>query len=178
MSVQALSWVLEHSKAQLGTRLVLLSIANHARQDGTGAWPSIETIARESRMSERAVRYAVRELEQSGELYTDIGNGPHGTNMYSLPMMDGANIAPGKLGGGQNTTKNGSEGGKIRQGGGQLLPPIRPLTVSKENRPAATPHLSFVDLVNQSIEESQRTHEPADKILARLRLEHGFPRPQ
>ena len=86
LSVQAISWVLDHSKSRLGARHVLISIANHARKDGTGAWPSVQTIARESNLSVREVRYALIELEKIGELSYRKAAGPHGTNLYSLPL--------------------------------------------------------------------------------------------
>lgn len=87
LSVQAISWVLEHSESRLGSRHVLISIANHAKADGTGAWPSVSTISRESRLSEREVRYALRDLEKSGELKTQKAKGPRGCNLYSLPLV-------------------------------------------------------------------------------------------
>lgn len=87
LSVQAISWVLDHSESRLGPRHVLISIANHSKSDGTGAWPSVSTIARESKLSEREVRYALRELEKSGELKTQKGKGPRGCNLYSLPHV-------------------------------------------------------------------------------------------
>jgi hypothetical protein len=119
VSVQAISWVLEHSKSELGSRLVLISIANAALDDGTGAWPSVATLAQKSKLSERQVRYCLRKLEEAGELQTQIKSGPYGTNMYSLPKMGGAKSAPG----GQSTTA----GGAICDiWWGNPLPPIRP----------------------------------------------------
>ena len=94
MSVQAISWVLDHSESRLGARCVLLSIANHAGPFGTGSWPSVKTIAREAKLSEREVQYAKAELKRIGELAEQIGAGPKGVNLYSLPKM-GANFAPG-----------------------------------------------------------------------------------
>jgi len=94
VSVQAISWVLEHSKSRLGPRHVLLSIANHARSDGTGAWPAISTIAKEAKLSVRAVQYCLRRLAKDGELRVQAEAGPHHTNLYSLPMMRGAKSAP------------------------------------------------------------------------------------
>jgi len=87
MSVQAMSWVLENSESRLGPRHVLISIANHAKADGTGAWPSIQTIAREARLSEREVQYSLKILESLGELAIGSGAGPKGCNLYSLPKM-------------------------------------------------------------------------------------------
>ncbi|MFZ1008364.1 MAG: helix-turn-helix domain-containing protein, partial [Candidatus Sulfotelmatobacter sp.] len=71
MSVQAMVWVIEFSESELGARLVLLSIANHAKADGTAAWPSVPTIAHEAKLSERAVRYNLRILERIGEIKTE-----------------------------------------------------------------------------------------------------------
>ena len=119
MSVQAMSWVIANSKHSLGNLVVLLMVANHARSDGTGAWPSIATLAKECRMSERGVRYCLRELEESGELRTEIGEGPHGTNMYSLPMV-GGQILP--------------QGGKAIAGeGGKAIAPDPSFNRPKEN---------------------------------------------
>lgn len=87
MSVQAIAWVLEHSESRLGPRHVMISIANHAKADGTDAWPSIETIAHEARLSEREVRYALRDLEEMGELVVQMRAGPHGCNLYSIVKM-------------------------------------------------------------------------------------------
>jgi hypothetical protein len=84
LSVQALSWVFEHSESRLAARHVLLSIANHAKTDGSGAWPSISTIAHESRLSSREVQRSLRELKQLGELEIRVGAGPRGTNLYRI----------------------------------------------------------------------------------------------
>jgi hypothetical protein len=97
MSVQAISWVLDHSESRLGARCVLIAIANHAGPNGQGSWPSVKTIAKEAKLSEREVQYAKAELKRIGELQEQIGGGPKGANLYSLPKM-GANSAPGAQG--------------------------------------------------------------------------------
>jgi hypothetical protein len=61
--------VLKHSEESIaGRRLVLLVLADHAHGDGRCSWPSVKTIAHEARMSERGVRYALRELEAAGRI--------------------------------------------------------------------------------------------------------------
>lgn len=92
MSVQALSWVFEHSESRLADRHVLLSIANHARSDGAGAWPSVSTIVRESKVSETQVHRSIRSLQALGELFVDVGAGPKGTNLYTISKMMGCYI--------------------------------------------------------------------------------------
>ena len=94
MSVQALSWVLDNSESEHAARLVLISIANHCDKFGHNAWPSVGSIASESRLCERVVRSAIVELENAGELKVLRGAGPHRTNLYSLPKMQGAKNTP------------------------------------------------------------------------------------
>jgi len=94
VSVQALSWVFDNSKAEHAARLVLISIANHADKFGRNAWPSVTSIGKEALLSERVVRTSLRQLETIGELKVIYGGGPHRSNLYSLPKMNGANPAP------------------------------------------------------------------------------------
>ena len=112
MSIEAISWVLKFSKSRLGARHVAISIASHAQPDGTGAWPSVSTIARESNLSEREARYGLRVLEDLGELVTRRKAGPNGCNLYSLPSMKGQTLPGGgakSAGGmGQNSAGGGA----------------------------------------------------------------------
>jgi len=84
ISVQAISWVLEESKSTGSSRLVLISIANHASVDGDSCWPAVRTISREARISERSVQYALRELEQIGEISLIRGTGRKHTHRYFM----------------------------------------------------------------------------------------------
>jgi hypothetical protein len=75
MSVQATSWVIQNSKHKGSPLLLLIMIANHAHADGTGAFPSVGTLARECRISPRQVKRILPELEASGELIIDRSRG-------------------------------------------------------------------------------------------------------
>jgi hypothetical protein len=86
MSVQASSWVIEHSQHKGSALLVLLMIANHAHADGTNAFPSIETLAKECRMSDRQITRIIQGLEASGELKINRSAGRF-SHRYSLPLM-------------------------------------------------------------------------------------------
>lgn len=86
MSVQAISYVIEHSTHKGSYLLTLLMIANHAHSDGTGAWPSIALLAEETRLSERGVQYCIERLKDSGELLVLPDAGPRGTNAYAITM--------------------------------------------------------------------------------------------
>lgn len=86
MSVQASSWVIEHSKSKGSARLVLLMIANHAHADGTNAFPSVTTLAKECLMSDRQITRIIQALEASGELQIDRSAGRR-SHRYSLLLM-------------------------------------------------------------------------------------------
>lgn len=67
MSIEAIAWVLNDAPCNNPTqRLVLVALANHARPDGTAAFPSVATIQRYTALSERAIRYHLDALEDSG----------------------------------------------------------------------------------------------------------------
>lgn len=84
MSVEAITVVLNHSKAKGSQKLVLLGIANHHSDEG--AWPAVATLARYSNLSERRVQQMIRELADMGELGIDEqgggGNRKYKTNRY------------------------------------------------------------------------------------------------
>jgi hypothetical protein len=87
MSVEAITWAFATEQPTLGTRLVLLALADHAGRRGDDekmvAWPSVATLARKARLSERATQYALRRLEEYG-LVGVAGHSPKGTVVYEL----------------------------------------------------------------------------------------------
>ena len=85
MSVQALVWVLEHSRATHSERLTLISLANHAGSDGADTWPSIATIAREAGLGESTVRGALERLKELGEI-EETGVSSRRTRAFRLTM--------------------------------------------------------------------------------------------
>ena len=74
MSVEALSWALNLApvpadaggKPNSACAFVLAGLANHAGPDGTAAFPSVDTLVRYTRLSERTVRTALDRLEAAG----------------------------------------------------------------------------------------------------------------
>jgi len=98
VSVQASSWVWEHSEAKGNARLVLLAIADAADAQGENAWPKQETIARMVRVDVRTVRRLVDDLIELGELQmirhgggTNFTRGDRRPHLYRLPKMAGQN---------------------------------------------------------------------------------------
>lgn len=92
MSLRALVWVLDHSEARLGQRLVLLGLAEYAHDDGSNAFPSVAMLARKARLSERATQTALRELERDGRICA-CGVSSFGTRIWRVIMHGGADSA-------------------------------------------------------------------------------------
>ena len=153
MSVQAISHVIENSKQNGNPFMVLLMIANHAKSDGTGAWPSIPTLARESRISERTVQRCITRLVKEGELRVHQNAGPHGCHLYDVR---GVKLTPG----GVKVSREGCQA--LSPKGCQALSPEPSLTVNKDKE-------SHSQLILWAVEESERTGRPADDILKEIR---------
>jgi hypothetical protein len=72
MSIEAISWVLNDAPIPANRRdasslaMVLVGLANHADPDGCNAVPSVATLVRYTRLSERSVQNALRALEELG----------------------------------------------------------------------------------------------------------------
>ena len=112
-----------HSRADASARLVLLAIADH---DGEGgAWPSIPTLARMTRLSESTVRRALKQLAALGELVVHLQEGgttrtPEGRrpNRYEIrlacpPECDGTARHACRECGGRGTHKPDCRGGVV-----------------------------------------------------------------
>jgi hypothetical protein len=91
VSIEAVSLVLNQSRATGRAKLVLLGIANHLGDQG--AWPSISTLARYANASERSVKRDIQELVQLGELKVELQNAPthqqYKTNLYWITIGSG-----------------------------------------------------------------------------------------
>ena len=91
MSIEAVSLVLNKSKATGRAKLVLLGIANHLGDQG--AWPAISTLARYANASERSVKRDIQELIDLGELRVELQNAPtqnqYKTNLYWITIPAG-----------------------------------------------------------------------------------------
>lgn len=118
-----MAWVLEFSESRLSDRLVLLALAEYAHDDGTMAFPSVETLAYKARVNERTCRRSLRNLEESGEI-EPMGTTKYGTVIYRvlMPSVEGGQIARGgRLPGGHPVP----EGGANTTEGGTDCPPTR-----------------------------------------------------
>lgn len=98
MAIDVMNWVWDHSKSRHGARLVLLALADHMNTAANWAWPSNKELQRKTNLTERAVRTAVAELIELGELAVDLNSGPGGCNRYRViaTPIPPADSAPGK----------------------------------------------------------------------------------
>jgi hypothetical protein len=64
----------------------VLLVLDHAHDDGTHAFPSVEKIARKSRLSRRGAQLALRRLERLGAIEPTGNKGPRGTVGYRVVM--------------------------------------------------------------------------------------------
>ncbi|MCX4232822.1 helix-turn-helix domain-containing protein [Streptomyces ortus] len=110
MSIKAMTWAMQEAPVEdAGPAHVLLILADHANDDGTGAFPSVDTIVWKTRMGERTVQRHLRTLEEQGlirkgnqklaELY--IEREDRRPTVYDLdlarcrpPRERGANLTP------------------------------------------------------------------------------------
>jgi hypothetical protein len=75
-------------------KLVLLALADHARDDGTGAYPSIDLLARKSSLSRRGTQKVMRRLEQDGWIVPSKVSHGRRTTEYRISLT---NREPGSL---------------------------------------------------------------------------------
>jgi hypothetical protein len=102
MSIKAMQAVLDESKQKGSTLLLLLILANYAHDDGTYAFPSVDTMARYTRLKKRNVYLLLNKLKESGEL-AEMGTHTSGTIIYRI-------ILRGLTGGGVKFTSAKSTG--------------------------------------------------------------------
>lgn len=97
MSVRVMQSVWEHSTQKGGALLLMLAIADYARDDGGGAFPSIDTLAAKARMTGRNVNLLLKEIEAAGEIAIDRAAGPRGCNVYRVMLPIAAPEKPSPL---------------------------------------------------------------------------------
>ena len=121
MSIQAMTWVLESADIPAGPdaptlTLVLLGLANHADREGRGAFPSKQTLAEYSRVTESTVRRALRKLEAlelivSGDQQLMSHIRPDRRPVvYDLSVQRGRSLHPRKDDGGAASDERGRSG--------------------------------------------------------------------
>jgi DNA-binding transcriptional regulator YhcF (GntR family) len=152
-----MSWALSlptESLKDSSARHVLLCLANYAGSNGAGAFPSASTLAQDTGLSERTVRYKLDDLEKVGLIQkgnqaiaaVHIDRHDRRPVVYDLQLTRGANPAP--------RTKRGADdatGCNSQQNG------VQPKT---ERGAAAAPNTS----INHQVTEEQQQREISEVI--------------
>lgn len=142
MSVEAMAWALDQQLvADATARHVLLALANYAGPDGRGAFPSAETLSRQTGLSERAVRYKLDHLVEVGAIKLGrqeiaaayIERADRRPKVYDICLRRGADGAPGD-GTGCKPRQNGVQMVQERGAPGAPNPPIDPKDIYKGGR--------------------------------------------
>lgn len=111
MSTTVQGWVWNHSRARQSTLLIAIALAEHAHHDGSGAYPSIATLALKARCSERQVQRAIRDLVALGEITIDPNAGPRGVNVYTFTLTVTTPVSPRQNVTPTNRTARGDKSG-------------------------------------------------------------------
>lgn len=92
MSVRVTSAILDVNTGSPGTKLILVILADFAREDGSSIYPSIATICERSCMCERAVRENLGRLKDAG--FIEVQKRRHGLpTVYRIPFHTPAESA-------------------------------------------------------------------------------------
>ena len=83
LSIQLINAVFESLSLRPTDRLVMLSLADHAGEDGT-CYPSIDRLCQRTGLGERAVQGAIGRLKSDGHLSAKIGGGRGNSTLYTL----------------------------------------------------------------------------------------------
>lgn len=122
-----MSWALSlptQSLKDSSARHVLLCLANYAGSNGAGAFPSASTLAQDTGLSERTVRYKLDDLEKAGLIQkgnqaiaaVHIDRHDRRPVVYDLQLSRGANTAPRSKRGADDATGCSSQQNGVQPG--------------------------------------------------------------
>ena len=84
LSIKIMSEVWEHSKLRGSQLLLLLALADNAKDETREAWPGTAYLARKTRLSVRAIHRLISELEASKELSVERNRGRNRVNLFRI----------------------------------------------------------------------------------------------
>jgi hypothetical protein len=144
MSIKAMTLVWEHSNQSGSSLLMLLAIADYAKDDGTGAWPAIETLARKTRMKRRNAIYVIQKLEKAGELRVHRDDPEHKSNIYDIVFPEEVSVQPSAPLFGEGVQPIAPEGATHCTGGVQPIAPsgVQPIAPDPLVEPSIEPSVN------------------------------------
>lgn len=130
MSIKVMNLVWDHYPEGGNEMLLLLALADHANDAGDRIYPSVETMAAKTRLSERTVQYLLRRIEERGWLeMVERGGGRGHAARYRIPVerfSNGANLAPFE----KRVQTTAGKGAKTDEKGATAIAPEPPLEPS------------------------------------------------
>jgi len=169
MSVQAISWVLEHSKSSNTARCVLISIANHMGGDGSG-WVYVDRICREANCSLNSYHRAVQWAVENGELERVSHSGGservhvrHRPNMFRFPFLEERPTQIGGEGGTQFGDHPPTQNGEVNIGAVS-----RAVSRASNDGDVRKVFVSWCEATGRNESRVKLTKERLGKIKARL----------
>lgn len=119
MSIQAVAWVLDHSRSRGFARLVLISLANHHSAVTDQCNPGQRLIAQEAGMATGSVPAQIRKLVELGEVEVVDAGGSHRSASYRLTFTQQMSEDPvdnedSTLSSDPSTLRVRSENGEVR----------------------------------------------------------------
>ena len=171
MSIRVMSVIWESAPIENASELlVLLTLADHADDDGENAYPGIARIAHRCRLSERRVQQIIKGLEARGLIMVATqGGGSYGTrsdrrpNRYSL-LMDGVKPTSPRCGNGVKSSADNPTNG---------VKPTSPDPIVITSPTGTTDTSMISSLSDESSGESLRL----GNLLSELMVENGCKRP-
>jgi hypothetical protein len=106
MSIKVMSYIWEHSPHKGSELITLLAIADYADDQGI-AYPSIASLSKKTRMTERNVDHVLKKLVRQHALTIARQAGPYRNNVYSIQLP----------------TRKDGHGEKFSGGGGEKFSP-------------------------------------------------------
>lgn len=113
VKVQAAVWDMDLPATD---KLVLLALADHAHDDGSSAYPSIDHLAKKCSMHRRTVQRTLRDLEASGRIKVQKGATSRFPTMYQILPAEGRHSATPEAAEGWPTTTPGVALDTVRGG--------------------------------------------------------------
>lgn len=199
MSLRATTLVWERANAKGGALLLMLAIADYAKDDGRFAFPSNKKLAEKTRLTVRAIQFVLRQLEADGELVEEqVGKLRylHLRCVYDWDQLQAEraakslqdeNFSRGLTPEGSNDSANISRESTSDFRGGMQIPDsshlsgsvIDPSSEQEHAAPSSPPLLKSVHAVENSINFAlllKFAHEVIDvwtPSIGELEIEHG-----
>ncbi len=107
MAWPIVAWVLDNPNVGGNVKFVAIVLANYANEQGK-AWPSVETLARNTGLSKRQIQRILPQIEKAGLVKISTGGGRKRTHRYQFMSVGNSdNLSSFSQRNGDNLSKKG-----------------------------------------------------------------------